>query len=189
MIYVDTSVLVALFLNEAKSTDVIHWYNHCTSEIISATWCVTEFASALRLKQRTKQITAEQSHIAWQKFERLYAHDLQLLVVEPKIFHQASALILGNLSGLRAGDALHLATALAANVKKIATLDRLLAKQAQSLKLTLVFLIFFIVGMTKNIYPSHLKMRTSQFVIPRQRPRNPGFFVDPAVKPRDDDSK
>ena len=47
MVYVDTSVLVALHLDEAKSADVARWYAACTDELVSAMWCVTEFASAL----------------------------------------------------------------------------------------------------------------------------------------------
>ncbi len=139
MIYVDTSVLVALFLKESKSAEIIQWYSHCTADMISATWCVTEFASALSLKQRARQITAEQKHIAWQQFERLCAHDLQLIPLEPKTFHHASLLILENISGLRAGDALHLAAAIEAKAKKIATLDTLLAKNAQQLKMKCIF--------------------------------------------------
>ena len=47
MLYVDTSVLVALCTNEAKTADVVKWYADCTEELASAAWCVTEFASAL----------------------------------------------------------------------------------------------------------------------------------------------
>ena len=32
MVYVDTSVLVALHLNETRSTDVARWYGACTDE-------------------------------------------------------------------------------------------------------------------------------------------------------------
>jgi predicted nucleic acid-binding protein len=48
MLYVDTSVLVALCTNEAKTADVVKWYANCTEELASAAWCVTEFASAIQ---------------------------------------------------------------------------------------------------------------------------------------------
>ena len=47
MLYVDTSVLVALCTHEEKTESVIRWYQGCKSELASAVWCVTEFSSAL----------------------------------------------------------------------------------------------------------------------------------------------
>jgi uncharacterized protein len=135
MLYVDTSVLVALCTHEAKTADVHKWYAQCTQELVSAAWCVTEFGSAMGLKQRTGQLTAEQAHSAWVHFERVCANDLQLLPLEPAIFHKAALLTMDSASGLRAGDALHLACALDAKAKGVATLDVLLAKNAKLFKL------------------------------------------------------
>ena len=135
MVYVDTSVLVALHVNEPKSADVALWYAACTDELASAIWCVTEFASALAIKQRTGQITEAEGQAAWQRFERLCANDLQLLPVEPATFHRAAVLTLDAATGLRAGDSLHLAAALEAKAKSMATLDDVLAKNAKHMKL------------------------------------------------------
>jgi predicted nucleic acid-binding protein len=135
MMYVDTSVLVALCVNEPKSAAVARWYAGCNEELASAAWCVTEFASALGIKQRTAQITGEQSATAWQAFERLCASDLQLLLVDPPTFHRAAVLTLDAATGLRAGDALHLAAALDAKAKGMATLDDVLACNAKRMKI------------------------------------------------------
>ena len=135
MIYVDTSVLVALYTNEIKSADVSRWYASCTDELVSAVWCVSEFASALGIKQRTGQISASEGEAAWMQFERMCANDLQLLPIESGTFHRAAVLTLDAASGLRAGDALHLATALDIKTKSIATLDDVLAKNAKRMKL------------------------------------------------------
>ncbi len=140
MVYVDTSVLVALHLNEPRSADVARWYAACTDELVSAMWCVTEFASALGIKQRTSQITETEGQEAWQRFERLCASDLQLLPVEPATFHRAAVLTLDATTGLRAGDSLHLAVALEAKAKSLATLDSVLAKNARKMKLKLTAL-------------------------------------------------
>ena len=137
MVYVDTSVLVALQLNEPRSADAARWYGACTDKLVSAMWCVTEFASALGIKQRTGQITKADGQAAWQRFERLCANDLQLLPVEPATFHRAAVLTLDAATGLRAGDSLHLAAALDAQAKSIATLDDVLAKNAKRMKLRL----------------------------------------------------
>lgn len=137
MIYVYTSVLVALHLNEPRSADVARWYGSCTDELVSAIWCVTEFASALGIKQRTGQITETEGGATWQRFERMCANDLQLLPVAPAIFHRAAVLTLDATTSLRAGDSLHLATALEAKAKSLATLDDVLAKNAKRMKLKL----------------------------------------------------
>lgn len=140
MVYVDTSVLVALFLNEPHSLAATDWYAHETSELAAAAWCVPEFASALGIKQRTGAINAQQAQDAWARFERLIAADLQLLSVEPANFHRAAELVLDAASALRAGDALHLACAEAAGAKRMATLDDTMSRSAQRLKIKLVAL-------------------------------------------------
>jgi predicted nucleic acid-binding protein len=134
MLYVDTSVLVALCTHEAKTADVLKWYADCTEELASAAWCVTEFASALGLKQRTGQLTQEQAQAAWMQFERVCANDLQLLPVETSTFHKAAVLTLEASAGLRAGDALHLACAMQAKAQGMVTFDGVLAKNAKRLK-------------------------------------------------------
>lgn len=138
MLYVDTSVLVALCTHEAKSAAVLQWYSSCTDELVSAAWCVTEFASAMGLKQRTGQLNAEQAQAVWMQFERVCANDLQLLAVETMSFHRAAMLTLQSATGLRAGDALHLACAMEAKVKAMVTLDAVLAKNAQKHKIRLI---------------------------------------------------
>lgn len=131
MLYVDTSVLVALCTNEARTIDVVKWYGNCPDELASAAWCVTEFASALGLKQRTGQLNEAQAQTAWMQFERVCANDLQLLPVATMTFHKAAVLTLQSATGLRAGDALHLACALEAKAKGMVTLDLVLAKNAK----------------------------------------------------------
>lgn len=138
MLYVDTSVLVALCTHEAKTADLIRWYADCKDELVSAAWCVTEFASALGLKQRTRQLSADQANAAWVKFERICANDLQLLPVEAATFHKAATLTMDPATGLRADDALHLACAIAAGVQGLVTLDGVFAANAKRLKIKLI---------------------------------------------------
>ncbi len=135
MLYVDTSVLVALCTHEAKTAQAHKWYAVCTDDIASAAWCVTEFASALGIKQRTGQLTPGQANTAWAQFERICANDLQLLPVEPSHFHHAATLCKDVSAALRAGDALHLACAIAARATGLITLDSVMVKNAKRLKL------------------------------------------------------
>ena len=134
MLYVDTSVLVALCTHEAKTAAVTRWYAACTAELTSAAWCVTEFASALGIKQRTGQLTAQQAQTAWVQFERICANDLQLVPVQALTFHKAALLTMDAAAGLRAGDALHLACAIEVRAQGLVTLDAVLAKSAKRFK-------------------------------------------------------
>lgn len=70
----------------------------------------------------------------------MVAADLRLLPVEPANFHRAAELVLHVPGGLRAGDALHLACAETAGAKHVATLDDVLIRNAQRLKIKPVVL-------------------------------------------------
>ena len=140
MVYVDTSVLVPLFLNEPHSVAVANWYAREKSELVSAAWCLPEFASALGIKQRTGAIDTQQAQGAWARFERMVAADLRLMPVAPANFQRAAGLVLDAATALRAGDALHLACAEAAGAKHMATLDDVLRRNAQRLKIKPVVL-------------------------------------------------
>jgi predicted nucleic acid-binding protein len=136
--YVDTSALVALCTHEPMSAAVSYWYSRSRDELVSSIWCVTEFASALGIKQRTGQLSTDEASAAWLQFERLCANDLQLLPAEPAIFHKAALMSLDATTGLRAGDALHLATALEVKAKRMLTLDVVFARNAKRAKMTIV---------------------------------------------------
>jgi len=61
MVYVDTSVLVPLFLKEPHSVAAADWYSREKSELVAVAWCIPEFARALGIKQRTGAIDARQA--------------------------------------------------------------------------------------------------------------------------------
>jgi len=140
MIYVDTSVFVALCIKEQKSDDVAKWYTNSSAKLISSTWAFTEFSSALSLKVRTGQITEKQSREAWKKFDGLCQNDIELLPIENKVYYSAGILVVDSKSNLRAGDALHLAVAKQLKSKSLATLDKVLAKNANSVKIQAVLI-------------------------------------------------
>ena len=140
MVYVDTSILVPLFLNEPHSAAAVDWYAREKSELVAAAWCIAEFASALGIKQRTGAIDAQQAQGAWTRVDPMAAADLRLLPLVPANFHRAAELVFDAASALRAGDALHLACAEAAGAKRMATLDDVLSRNAQRLKVKPVVL-------------------------------------------------
>lgn len=138
MVYVDTSVLVALFTNEATAERIANWVAEETRQLVSGDWCVTEFASALALKQRTSQITSRQGNAAWNVFGQFCEGHLRLLPLDRDVFSQAAHLARNSKSGLRAGDALHLALALRVKSAAFFTLDLRLAESAKLRKLPVI---------------------------------------------------
>jgi uncharacterized protein len=140
MIYVDTSILVALCTTEPKSEIVDKWHSNSSAKMISSTWSFTEFSSALSLKVRTNQITEKQSRDAWKKFDFLCQNDIELMPIENKTYYSAGVLVVDSKSNLRAGDALHLAAAKSFKVKSIITLDKVLEKNATRLKIKAITL-------------------------------------------------
>jgi hypothetical protein len=135
MIYVDTSIFVALCTTEPKSDAVDKWHESSTAKMISSTWAFTEFSSALSLKVRSNQITEKQSREAWKKFDTLCQNDIELMPIESKTYYSAGILVIDSKSNLRAGDALHLAAAKYFKAKSIITLDKVFEKNASRLKI------------------------------------------------------
>ena len=138
MIYVDTSALVALLTVEPATPAVTAWFAANTEPLVSGDWCAVEFASALAAKQRAKQLRPAHAKAAHAAFETLTAGGLRLLPVSRAAFQKAAALSKPAADGLRAGDALHLATALDAGAKTLVGLDRVMNASAKRLGLALV---------------------------------------------------
>jgi hypothetical protein len=93
---------------------------------------VTEFSSALSIKVRKGEISAKQAQAAWKDFDAFCKSGLRLLPVSRKAFAEAAGMARHAASGLRSGDALHLAMALETGASGIATADETLAKNAKA---------------------------------------------------------
>ena len=136
MLYIDSSVLVGLCTRESKSPAINRWYeNNKELKLISSMWTFTEFASAMSIKERTKQINSKESKKAWGLFKTICNNDIELLPIDNKVFYSAGILVLDSSSNLRSGDAIHLAAAKSFKAKSIVTLDKVLGKNATRLKI------------------------------------------------------
>ena len=132
MVYLDTSVVVALFIPEPSTARVSDWFERSTDTVVSSDWLLTEFASALAVKTRRGELSPRHAKAAWDEFSSLAQSGVRLLPLDRDGFSQASELVRSARSPLRAGDALHLAVALQAGARTIATADSRLATGAEA---------------------------------------------------------
>ena len=133
MHYVDTSILVAALLNEVHTDAAQQWLSRqAAGQLLISDWVVTEFSAALSVKLRNRQIEQAHRSDALALFTRLTEESFETLSVSRSDFRIAARYADQYLTGLRAGDALHLAIA-ANHGASLHTLDRQLAKAGQSL--------------------------------------------------------
>jgi len=131
MIYVDTSVIVALLTAESRTQDVTAWYAGLSDTPACSDWLLTEFSSALSIKLRTGQISEANAKRVRKEFGVLADGGLRIVPVSRSAFVRAAEMVKLHDHGLRAGDSLHLAVALELEASHMATLDRTLAANAR----------------------------------------------------------
>ena len=138
MVYLDTSAAVPLFVPEPSSDLIDKWLSACDVPIVSSDWIITEFASALSIKERSGALSAKDAKAAWRSFETFCQAGLRLAPVSRQAFEEAAKMARQPMHGLRSSDALHLAVALEIGAKTIATLDTMMASNAKRLKMKAV---------------------------------------------------
>ena len=133
MLYLDTSLLVAILTNEAETERLQCWLGQQPIEDLAVSdWVTTEFSSALSIKLRTGQIRIVDRAEALATFTRLVADSFITLPVSRSDFRMAARLADQHALGLRAGDALHLAIC-ANHGTTLCTLDRRLGDAGSAL--------------------------------------------------------
>lgn len=133
MRYVDTSLLVAALLNEKSTAATQRWLSEQPAgELAVSDWVATEFSAALSMKLRTGDLEPPHRSEVLAFFTRLMEASFQLLPVSRRDFQTAARFADLHLTGLRAGDALHLAVA-ANHGASLHTMDKQLAKAGQAL--------------------------------------------------------
>jgi predicted nucleic acid-binding protein len=131
MFYIDTSVLVSAVSAEVGTRAVLEWLE--TAEDVSVSdWLMTEAVAALSQKQRMGVISAAEGVGALAALRRHVEGAFQSLPVTQEDFRAAAKFAERAETGLRWGDALHIALAFAANATLV-TLDRKQARAAEML--------------------------------------------------------
>jgi predicted nucleic acid-binding protein len=135
-VYLDTSVIIALIADESASESVRNWFRNSTDRVTLSDLVRLEFAAFISGAVRTNRFDADQAAAALASFDEL-RRACDTLEHTPSDFSRADELIRQFSMKLAAADAIHLASALAANVSLL-TLDERLRQAASSKNLATV---------------------------------------------------
>jgi predicted nucleic acid-binding protein len=127
----DTSLLVPLLIREPGTPKVQAFLSVGAAKVLLISpWTITEFSSALALKERVRSISRQERRAALTMFEKFRSLRLELVPMEAADFEAAARLCDASAAPLRAGDALHLAVCRRVR-GSLATMDQGLAAAGQ----------------------------------------------------------
>lgn len=140
MLYLDTSLLVTAMTPEPATRAVQSWLEaHAANEIAISEWVATEFSAALSVKLRNNKIDTDQVREAMAQFSRMAIDSADVLQITTEHFRLAARFAQISETGIRAGDALHLAIASTA-FATLCTRDQRMAQAGTKLGVSTILL-------------------------------------------------
>ena len=134
MLYFDTSFLVPLILPEATSEKIANFVAGLAAEQLAIShWTRVEFSSLLAREVRMGGLDGQAARDADSRFETVATESFAIWLPNADDFTLAKRLLGIHETGLRAGDALHLAIAGNHGAKTFYTLDKSLLKAGKLL--------------------------------------------------------
>ena len=136
MLYLDTSFVAPLVIAEDTSNAVEAFVLKLKpGELATSLWTQVELASLVSRKVRMGELSTAEAEAVRREFERMLSESFELLVPSAADFAAAAKYLEVPKTGLRAGDALHLAIAANHGARKILTLDAGFIDAGKQLKL------------------------------------------------------
>ncbi len=136
MRYFDTSFLVPLTLPESTSAEISQFVAKLPKgELATSHWTRVEFSSMLAREVRMGGMNAKAAHAADELFEDIVTGSFAILLPGIVEFELAKQYLGNYKTGLRSGDALHLAIAITHRSTAIYSLDKKLVKAGRMLGL------------------------------------------------------
>ena len=127
--YFDTSFLAPLVLEEATSVMVEAFVRGLPPHQLAIShWTLVEFSSLLAREVRMGRLSAAAAAATDAEFETIAAESFVVLAANPSDFTLARRYLRTYESGLRAGDALHLAIAKNNGAETLYSFDNVMAK-------------------------------------------------------------
>lgn len=138
MVYLDTSALVPMFMREPKTEAVLAWLESAGEPVAVSDWSLVEFASAASMKVRSGSVTAKAARAAIEQAQTFVRAFCTVATPREEEFRRATELAGDSSTGLRAGDALHLAIAEGLGAGTILCSDDAMAQGARALGMKVV---------------------------------------------------
>lgn len=136
MLYLDTSFVAPLVIAEAASDAVEAFVlNLPPGELMTSIWTRVELASLVARKLRMRQLSPGEAQAIHREFVEMLNETFDVLVPTTRDFETAAGYLEVPRTGLRAGDAFHLATAANHGAQRIVSLDRGFVDAGKRLKL------------------------------------------------------
>lgn len=136
MLYFDTSFLTPLFVGEATSNQVNKFITNAGADELSTShWARVEFSSMLGRQIRTNHMDRSAALVAEEQLDLFLRRSFTVFLPIADDFDLAKTYLHRYETGLRGGDALHLAIAANRRVEAIHTLDRTMLKAGTALGL------------------------------------------------------
>ena len=124
MVYLDTSFVAPLVIAE-DSSDAVEAYvlKVKPGDLTTSMWTQVELSSLVSRKVRMGELSDSQAEAVRRQFDRVLSDSFEILAPTAADFAAAAKYLEIPKTGLRAGDALHLAIAANHRAKRILTLD------------------------------------------------------------------
>ena len=135
MIYLDTNLVVALCAREQDSDRVEAALAAIKESLVTSEWTRVEFTSAIGIKVRNRELSEPLARRALADYYQAFEPGVNVVTPSRDDYVLAADYLQDLKSGLRGGDALHLAVAVNQKASRLLTLDKVFIKAAGGVSL------------------------------------------------------